>query len=204
MLADGELGRRAARELAHRELQDRRYDQARPSLLVRAVTRVLHDLQDLLDRAGAHTPGGRTGLVIVLVVLVALAVAVLTRLRPEGRGARSELVFGGGRQLTAADHRQRAERAAAAGDHAEAVRERLRAVVRELESRGVLDPRPGRTVDEVAREAGRLVPALDAPLRRAATTFDEVWYGGRPADARAYAVLVEVDEQVVATRAVLA
>lgn len=204
MLTDGEPGREAARELARRELQDRRYDQARPSLLVRVVTRLLRDLQDLFDRAGAHTPGGRTGLVLVLVVLVALVAVVVSRLRPEGRGARGESVFAGGRALTAGEHRVLADRAAAAGDHAEAVRERLRAVVRELESRGVLDPRPGRTADEVAREAGRLVPALDAPLRRGATTFDEVWYGGRTADARAYAVLVEVDEAVLATKAVLA
>jgi hypothetical protein len=204
MLADAELSREAARELAHRELQQRAYDQARPSLLVRAVTSVLHALGDLLDRAGSNVPGGRSGLVLVLVVLGVLVALVVVRLRPSRSGARAEGVFADGRALRAAEHRALAERAAAAGDFAEAVRERLRAVVRELEARGVLDPRPGRTADEVAREAGRLVPTLDVPLRRAATTFDEVWYGGRVADAASYAVLVDVDTTVTATRMVLA
>ena len=35
-----------------------------------------------------------------------------------------------------------------------------------------------------------------ADLGRAAALFDEVWYGGRPADASSYAVLVAVDERV--------
>ena len=63
------------------------------------------------------------------------------------------------------------------------MRERLRAVVRELESRGVLEPRPSRTADEVARDGSAAVPDLAEPLRRATTTFDEIWYGGRTADA---------------------
>ena len=37
---------------------------------------------------------------------------------------------------------------------------------------------------------------IAADLTRAAALFDEVWYGGRPADASSYAVLVGVDERV--------
>jgi hypothetical protein len=98
--------------------------------------------------------------------------------------------------MTADGHRARADEAAAAGKWADAVRERLRAVARELESRGVLDPRPGRTADELAREAGSAVAAVAAPLQRGVRVFDEVWYGGRSADASSYAVLVEVDRAV--------
>ena len=87
-------------------------------------------------------------------------------------------------RLDAAEHRRRADGFAGEGRFAEAVRERMRAIVRELETRGVLEPRPGRTADEVAREAGALVPAVAPDLRTAATVFDEVWYGGRPAPRR--------------------
>jgi hypothetical protein len=98
--------------------------------------------------------------------------------------------------LTADEHRAAAERAATAGDLAEAVRERFRAVVRELEQRGVLDPRAGRTVDEVAQEAGTALPLVADDLRGAAVQFDDVWYGGRPATAEGYRQLVCVDDRV--------
>ena len=68
----------------------------------------------------------------------------------------------GSAELDAAGHRAAAEALAAQGHLAEAVRERLRAVVRALEERGVLDPRPGRTSGEVARDAGAAAPALAA------------------------------------------
>jgi hypothetical protein len=72
----------------------------------------------------------------------------------------------------------------------------MRAVVRELEVRGVLEPRLGRTADEVAAEAGAQVPGIGAPLRAAATIFDEVWYGGRPGTAEGYGAVRQVDEQL--------
>jgi hypothetical protein len=74
------------------------------------------------------------------------------------RGPQREALFAGSAVLTAQAHRELAEAAAGEGRWADAVRERLRAVVRELESRGALDPRPGRT-------AGRW-PATAAPLSR--------------------------------------
>ena len=76
-------------------------------------------------------------------------------------------------------------------------------MVRDLESRGALDPRPGRTAGEVARDGGAAVPALADDLRRAAVLFDEVWYGGRNADAGSYAELVGVDERVRGSRLVV-
>ena len=199
-----DIGREAAQQLARDELRDPGYDEARPSLVVRALARVVDEITRLFARASEHTPGGRLGLVLVLVALTALAVLVVVQLRVGRSGGGGGALFAAGASLTAADHRSAAEAHAAAGEWDEAVRERLRAVVRDLESRGVVDARPGRTADEVAGEAGRLVPSLGDPLRRAATTFDEVWYGGREADAGAYAVLVEVDDLVASTRMVLA
>jgi hypothetical protein len=47
------------------------------------------------------------------------------------------------------------------------------------------------------------VPEVAGDLTRATRVFDEVWYGGRPADAAGYAVLVEVDQRLVERRLVV-
>jgi len=74
-----------------------------------------------------------------------------------------------------------ADQLAAAGRYAEAVRERLRAIVRELIEREVIDHRPGWTVTELANACARARPDAAAPLRGAADLFSEIWYGQRPA-----------------------
>lgn len=199
-----DLTRDSARDAARDELSRREYADAQPPLLVRLAGRLVRELGELLDGAAAAVPGGRLGLLLLLGLLVLLVAVVLTRLRPTGRsGARAPL-FAGSAELSAAQHRELAEQAAAEGRFAEAVRERLRAVVRDLEARGVLDPRPGRTAGEIARDAGAAVPAVATDLRRAAVAFDEVWYGGRTADEASYALLVEVDERVGRSRLVVA
>jgi hypothetical protein len=76
-----------------------------------------------------------------------------------------------------------ADRLAAEGRFAEAVRERLRAIVRGLVERQVLEHRPGMTVTELARAAGTAAPRVEAPLRNATGIFSDIWYGERPATA---------------------
>jgi hypothetical protein len=76
-----------------------------------------------------------------------------------------------------------ADRLAAEGRFAEAVRERLRAIVRGLVERRVLEHQPGMTVTELAHAAAAVVPAAGAPLRNATGIFSDIWYGQRPATA---------------------
>lgn len=201
-LAD--LTRESARDAAREELSRPQYDDAQPPLLVRLAGRAVRELLELVGNAAAAVPGGRVGLLVLLVLLAGFVALVLSRLRPAAARRAPAPLFEGSSVLSAAEHRALAENAAAQGRLAEAVRERLRAVVRDLETRGVLDPRPGRTAGEVARDAGVLVPAVADDLRRAAHVFDEIWYGGRTADSSSYALLVAVDERVSATRMVLA
>lgn len=78
-----------------------------------------------------------------------------------------------------------ADRLAAQGRYAEAVRERLRAMVRTLVERGVLTHRPGWTVTELARAAAGALPPTEPVLGEAAGLFSEIWYAQRPADAAA-------------------
>lgn len=190
------LERDEAREDAQRELSKGVYRANEPSLAERVLDRVFEEVNDLLARAAEVAPGGQVGLVLLVILLALLVAVVLLRTGPL---ARRGAVFSGGqtrRVLTAVDHRREADRLAAEGRWAEAVRERMRAIVRELEARGVLEVRPGRTANEVASEAGAAVPALLGDLRAAARSFDEIWYGGRTATAAAEAQLREVDQRV--------
>lgn len=191
------VDRTVAREAAQRELSKAIYHRNDPSLLARIAAAVLRWLLRVLQAAAGAAPGGALGLV-ALVVLVAIAVVVLRlRVGPLLVGARVPAgPLAAVRPLTPEEHRRAADRFAAEGRWAEAVRERLRAVAGELEARGVLDPRPGRTADEVAAEAGARLPALAPRLRGAARMFDEVWYGGRPATPEAESGLRELDDAV--------
>ena len=196
-----DLSREAARDAAREELSRPEYDAAQPPLLIRLAGRAVREVLELLDGAAGAVPGGYVGLLLLLLLIAGFVAVVLAKVRPGGsdRAGRAPL-FAGAAVLTAAEHREQAEAAAAQGRWADAVRERLRAVVRDLEARGVLDARPGRTAGEVARDAGAAVPGVADDLRRAAVVFDEVWYGGRTADASSYALLVEVDGRVSSSR----
>jgi hypothetical protein len=199
-----DITREAARRAAREELLNRRYHDAQPPLVVRLVGRLIREFLKLMDRAAGGVPGGRLGLLLLSLLVAGAVAVVLVRLRPLAGATGSADVFSGGRPLTADEHRALADQAASQARWADAVRERLRAIVRELEARAVLDPRPGRTAGEVARDGSAAVPAIAAPLRRAATTFDEIWYGGRRADASSYDVLVEADRAVTSARLVTA
>ncbi|HZB50665.1 MAG TPA: DUF4129 domain-containing protein [Mycobacteriales bacterium] len=191
------VGRDEARQAAERELSKGMYHADQPGPVERTVERVLEWIANLLDRASGAAPGGGLGLVVLALLIVALAVLVMWRTGPLRRGARraAPAIELSGR-LDPEEHRQQADAHAAAGRYAEAVRERMRAIVRELETRGVLEPRPGRTADEVAAEAGALVPTVAADLRTAASVFDEIWFGGRPANAQADALLRKADQRL--------
>lgn len=197
LAAAAPIGRDEARQAAERELSKGVYAEQQPGPVERVVEAVLEWVGRLLDRAASATPGGAGGLLVLALVVVGLAVLVAWRTGPVRRNARSgsaPVELSG--PLDADQHRRRADGHAAAGQFAEAVRERMRAIVRELETRGVLEPRPGRTADEVAREAGAVVPAVAPDLRTAAGVFDEVWYGGRPATAQADAAMRQADQRV--------
>ncbi|THA44263.1 DUF4129 domain-containing protein [Streptomyces sp. A1136] len=185
--------RDAAREAAERELSKRMYHQNDPSPLQRVLDRLWEWLGDFFDRAAGATPGGTVGLVAV-VLLAALAVGALWwRLGTPRRAVTAAGTLFDERARTAADHRAAADTHAAAGRWSEAVRERMRAVVRSLEERALLDPRPGRTADEAAAEAAACLPRHADELRAAARAFDDVTYGGRTGDADTYERLRTLD-----------
>ncbi|RKN38083.1 DUF4129 domain-containing protein [Micromonospora endolithica] len=76
-----------------------------------------------------------------------------------------------------------ADRLAGQGRYAEAVRERLRAMVRELVARRVVTHEPGMTVVELVAAAARSRPPVEPPLGAAGAIFSELWYAHRTATA---------------------
>ncbi|MFG2295242.1 DUF4129 domain-containing protein [Streptomyces sp. NPDC048603] len=195
--------REAAREAAERELSKPVYHENEPNLFTRILGKFFDWIDELFGSAAGATPGGTLG-IIVIVLLVAVAVALLWwRLgTPERSPAGAGTLFGE-RDRTAAEHRAAAEAHAAAGRWTEAVQDRMRALVRSLEERTLLDPRPGRTADEAAAEAAAALPGHAEGLRAAARAFDDVTYGGRTADRAVYERLRDLDTAVERTRPVL-
>jgi hypothetical protein len=198
-----ELGQEAARDAAHQELSRQVYQHARPGLLQRGLQWLFEHIVGLLNDVGSASPGGYAGVIVIVLLVVAAIVAVRLKVGPFGKARRTEEALFVGGPRSAAEHRRAADAHAAAGDWADAVRDRLRAVIRSLEERALLDPRPGRTADEAAVEAGAALPECAGALRAAARVFDEIWYGGREASASSDQVLRDLDEQVRTSRSVL-
>ncbi|MGV9875812.1 DUF4129 domain-containing protein [Streptomyces cellulosae] len=198
------LPRDPAREAARRELSKRMYHENDPSWLQRALETFWDWVDDLLGAASTATPGGALGLIVIVVAVLAVVAALWWRLgTPRRRPVTAPALFDD-RPRSAAEHRAAAEAHAAQGHWNQAVQERMRAVVRALEERALLDPRPGRTADEAAAEAGRALPAHTDRLRTAARDFDDVTYGGRTASEDTYRGLAALDGDLERAKPALA
>ncbi|KQX52638.1 MULTISPECIES: DUF4129 domain-containing protein [unclassified Streptomyces] len=206
--ADGDvpvdISRLPAREAAERELSKPMYHENDPNLLQRGLDRFWEWLGDLFGSASGASPGGVLGLVVVVLLVAAVAAALWWRLGTPRRapGTTADSLFEDGPR-TAREHREAAARHAAAGRWNQAVQERMRAIVRSLEERALLDPRPGRTADEAAAEASRSLPSHADELRLAVRAFDDVTYGGRTADEPAYRRVEALDTALERTRPTL-
>ena len=192
------VGRRAGQHLARAELSKAIYH-PQPSLAQRAAHFALEWLGRLFH-ATQRLPGGWWGFVVLIALVVLLAGVVLDRTGPVAR-ARRRRAGPGATSLarTAREHRDAAARLAVAGDYAGAICERVRAIAAELDERGVLAPRIGRTADEFAAEAGRALPSHAAGLLGAARLFDEVRYGRRAGTRPGYGQVAELDARIVAS-----
>jgi hypothetical protein len=187
-----DIDREAAHEAAQRELAKPIYP--KPSLM----DRLGEWLQELLYRVilkGSSIPGGwLTIAVLALVVLAAFIVAVRIARRTMQTNRGGDAGLFGADELSAAEHRATAQAYAAQGNWAAAIRHRLRAVGRQLEETALLNPVPGRTANELARDAGELLPAFGSELRLAATVFNDVTYGEQPGTEPNYRMVAELDE----------
>ena len=198
------IPRDPAREAARRELSKRMYHENDPSWFQRALNAFWDWVDKLFNAASSATPGGPLGLVVVIAAVLLVVGALWWRLGTPRRDPASSAALFDDRPRSAADHRAAAEAHAAQGHWSQAVQERMRAIVRSLEERTLLDIRPGRTADEAAAEAGRALPSHTDRLRSAAGDFDDVTYGGRAATEQSYHRIAELDRDLERTKPVLA
>jgi hypothetical protein len=195
------VSRAAGQHLARAELSKSMYHPGIP-LAQRIATWIGRAINRILSTAGLAGPGISWWALVGLAALAVLVVAaIMFWVGPVRRSARrAAALLLPGERFSARDHRQRAERLAAAGDFTAAVIESLRAIAAELEERGVLAPRPGRTADEFAAEAGQVLPGHAAGLREAARLFDDIMYGGQAGTADGYRRLHDLDAGIRAAR----
>jgi hypothetical protein len=134
----------------------------------------------------------------VVVLLAALGLVVwrvgLPRWRNRAREGSLELDA----TTPADDYRRLAEAHAERGDWQSAVRDRFRGLVRELETRTILQVRPARTAWEAASSAARAVPEGQSALFDGADLFNRVVYGDQPATGADYAAMTRIDDVVLA------
>ncbi|MER5642599.1 DUF4129 domain-containing protein [Kitasatospora sp. NPDC002227] len=194
------VDRDTARDAAQQELLNPAYHRHDPSLPQRVMNWLGEQLDHALSGLGSASHSGTTGVVLALIAATVLILALRGRLGAPRREARSAALFTTTGPRTAAQHRAAAAAHATAGAWSEAVREQMRALVRSLEERALLEPRPGRTADEAAAEAGRALPAHAAALTAAARSFDAIAYGRHTADQAAYQHLADLDRALTATR----
>ncbi|MFD8434013.1 DUF4129 domain-containing protein [Streptomyces microflavus] len=193
-----------AREAAESELSKPMYHENDPNFLQRGLNHFWDWVAGVFDAAAGAAPGGPAGLVVLVLVVIGLAFALWWRLGTPQRSSRpADALFENDGPRSAAQHRAAADAHAAALRWTEAVQERMRALVRSLEERALLDPRPGRTADEAAAEAGRALPDHATRLRSAARDFDDVTYGGRTAGQPTYLALRALDTELDEAKPVL-
>jgi Domain of unknown function (DUF4129) len=189
-----DIDRDTAHDAAQRELAKPIYPKAS---LTERLSEWLDDLLYRIAQEGSRLPGGWftvTLLLIMAAIAIVVAVRIARRTMRTDRGGERALFDS--HELTAAAHRATAERHAAEGDWAAAIRHRLRAIARQLEEDGVLHPLPGRTATELAMDAGAALPVLGRELLLAADAFNDVTYGERPGTEPACRMIADLDRRL--------
>ncbi|ABK04093.1 integral membrane protein [Arthrobacter sp. FB24] len=196
-----EPDRQEARRWAVEELAKPVYGDAEPDWL----TDLWRQFTEWLRSLGSGDPAVHSGVAVpaigvTIIVLIAVAI-LLARPRLNARRRRPDRNdVDADPSISPAEYRRRAAAAAARGEWRTAVVEQFRAIVRAAEERTVIDPRPGRTADEVAGQLAGAFGSHAAALRRAAGVFDGVRYGSAGATAGDHAGMVALDQLLETAR----
>jgi hypothetical protein len=142
--------------------------------------------------------------VLTALVVIALLVWVLPRVRREHVAATPDGAVLEDVTITARRYRDLAAQAAADGRYDDAVLDGFRAITKDLSDRRVLNDAPGRTAHEVSLALGPPFPDHAGQLARAADLFDSVRYGHRHASSHQASQIRQLDEELVTARPLLA
>jgi hypothetical protein len=186
-----DIDRDVAHDAAQNELSKPIYPRSSPTQqFIDWITELFYRLA----MQGSKIPGGWfTIAVLAILVVLAVVVAVRTAQRTMRTDRGRQYALFGRQELSAAEHRRTAEQSAAQGNWATAIRHRLRAVARHLEETGVLDPVPGRTATELARDTSATLGDLSGELFSAASVFNDVTYGEQPGTEADYRMIADLD-----------
>jgi len=155
-------------------------------------------LMDVLDGIDGSSPA-QAGIAVLLVLV--LAVAVVLVLRRTGLIRRSHALSVAAHLdaepvVSAAQLRQQARQASEADRTDDATVLALRALVRDLEERTLLDVTAGMTAHEAADQAASSFPELRGRLLRGADAFDTAAYSHRPTTAKQAEDLLRLAEYI--------
>jgi Domain of unknown function (DUF4129) len=184
------ITRDGARTAARHELSKGIYHRDDEPWPVRLFNAVQRWIDHLINSVSKHAPGGGLGALALLLAAIALIAFVWWRVGFVRRTTAMPGAVLGGPARTSADLLREAEASAAAGRWDEAVVARMRALAAAVEERGIVDSRPGRTADELAVEVAASIPSSAGVMRAAASAFDAVAYGKRPATRETYDLVV--------------
>jgi len=189
-----------ARDWLSRELHRNTYQDPWLSSVLRWI---LDHLRKLLDGAGHLAGLSPVVTVLVALVVIALLVWVLPKVRRESVVGRADGAVLEDLTITARTYRDRAVQAFKDGRYDEAVLNGFRAIAKDMSDRTLLDDAPGRTAHEVSLSLAQPFPDHAARLAGAADVFDSVRYGHRLATAEQAEQVQGLDAELVRTRPVL-
>lgn len=191
-------GRDEARRWAEEELSRQEYQEADLTLLQRLGEAISRFLSDLVAPVAEFESAWL--FVVVVLVVAALAVLIVWRVRRGSGGSLSDpyrpldLQVAG---IDPAELRARADRAAAAKDWNRAVQERVRAVMAELDRAGLVEITTASTTAELTASAARARPDEAADLTWAGGAFDAVTFGDAVADAADHRRIADLDRRLL-------
>lgn len=186
------------RDLLRRELVDPVYHQ--DDVMQRLLDWLRRRVLDVLDAASSAPPLSAFAAMAVGLLLVLALIWLATRARtaPQLRG-RTDSVLPDA-SVSAAQWRDRAERALAEGRHCDALVDGFRALVARQVERGRLDAAPGATVHEVTQALRSAYPDQAAAMTEGARLFDLVLYGDRDASPEQAAFVLALDDELAGVR----
>jgi len=142
--------------------------------------------------------------VLVALIVIALLVWVLPKVRRESVAAASDGDVLEDLTITPRTYRDRAAQAFAEGRYDDAALDGFRAIAKDMSDRTLLDDAPGRTAHEVSLALAQPFPGHADRLAQAANVFDAVRYGHRGATADQATEVQRLDAELVRTRPALA
>jgi Domain of unknown function (DUF4129) len=161
---------------------------------------IVDQLRKLIEGAGHLAGLSPVITVLMALVVIALLVWVLPRVRREPIVAVSGGAVLENVTITARRYRDQAAQALRDGRYDEAVLDGFRAIAKDTSDRRVLNDTPGRTAHEVSLALASPFPDHADRLSRAADLFDAVRYGHRRASAHQASQIHELDAELVTTR----